>query len=149
MFFGYANFVLTGYFKDIEADRVTNYNTLPVVFGRKLSSLVSDTFSLIVSVSVLILVISLSFDSFPYQIILRALFFVYGGIGASILTQINLHSVKSDKEAHKAISPCVHSYILMLSSLTILNKPDWFIPILVFYFLYILSMKVRPAKEQI
>ena len=33
-FFGYANFVLAGYFKDIEADRATGYRTFPVVFGR-------------------------------------------------------------------------------------------------------------------
>jgi 4-hydroxybenzoate polyprenyltransferase len=149
VFFGYSNFVLTGYFKDVEADRETNYNTLPVVFGRKISAIVSDAFSLIASASVLILVFALSFDSFPYQKIFKSLFFVYGGIGTTVLTQLNLHSVKSDAEAHKAISPCVHSYILLLSSLTILNKPDWIIPLLVFYLLYIITMKVRPAKEQI
>ena len=149
VFFGYANFVLTGYFKDIAADRVTNYNTLPVVYGRKISSIVSDVFCLIASASVLVLVFALSFDSFPYQIILRALFFIYGGIGAAVLTQINLHSIISDEEAHKAISPCVHSYILLLSGLTILNQPDWLVPSILFYLLYILTMKVRPAKEQI
>ena len=149
VFFGYANFVLTGYFKDIEADRVTNYNTLPVVYGRKISSIVSDVFCLIASASVLVLVFALSFDSFPYQIILRALFFIYGGIGAAVLTQINLHSIISDEEAHKTISPCVHSYILLLSGLTILNQPDWLVPSILFYLLYILTMKVRPAKEQI
>ena len=149
VFFGYANFVLTGYFKDIEADKVTKYHTLPVIYGRKISAKVSDFFGLIASLSVLILVFSLSFDSFPYQKILKALLFVYGGIGAAVLTQLNLHSVKSDKEAYKAISPCVHSYILLLSGLAILNKPDWIIPLLTFYLLYIITMKVRPAKEQI
>ena len=33
VFFGYANFVLAGYFKDVDADRATGYHTLPVVFG--------------------------------------------------------------------------------------------------------------------
>jgi 4-hydroxybenzoate polyprenyltransferase len=32
VFFGYANFVLTGYFKDVNADRQTGYNTLLVKF---------------------------------------------------------------------------------------------------------------------
>ena len=40
VFFGYANFVLTGYFKDISADRKTGYNTLLVVFGLKFSTLI-------------------------------------------------------------------------------------------------------------
>ena len=38
VFWGYANFVLVGYFKDVEADRETGYNTFAVVFGRRLSS---------------------------------------------------------------------------------------------------------------
>ncbi|MEY3367145.1 MAG: hypothetical protein RI973_300 [Bacteroidota bacterium] len=32
-FFAYANFVLMGYLKDIEADAATGYRTFPVVFG--------------------------------------------------------------------------------------------------------------------
>jgi 4-hydroxybenzoate polyprenyltransferase len=149
VFFGYANFVLTGYFKDIEADRSTSYNTLPVKFGRKTSAIVSDTFGFIVSISVFTLVIELAFDSFPYQTIIKALIFIYTGIGVSVFTQMNLHSVKSDAEAHKAIAPCVHSYILLLSGIGILNKPDWFISLLIFYLLYIFTLKLRPAKEQI
>jgi geranylgeranylglycerol-phosphate geranylgeranyltransferase len=149
VFFGYANFVLTGYFKDISADKATAYNTLPVMFGRKTSSIVSDAFGFIASASVFALILTLAFDSFPYQTILRALVFAYGGIGASIFSQMNLHSVKSDAEAHRAIAPCVHSYILLLSSLAILNQPGWFIPLLAFYSIYIIVLKIRPAKEQI
>jgi 4-hydroxybenzoate polyprenyltransferase len=149
VFFGYANFVLTGYFKDIEADRATAYNTLPVVFGRKISSIVSDAFGFIVSTSVFVLIIILAFDSFPFQTIIKALVFIYTGICVSIITQMNLHSVKSDSEAHKAIAPCVHSYILLLSGIAILNKPDWFIYLLMFYILYIITLKLRPARSQI
>jgi 4-hydroxybenzoate polyprenyltransferase len=149
VFFGYANFVLTGYFKDIEADKTTAYNTLPVVFGRKISAIVSDVFGFIVSTSVFALVIALAFDSFPYQTIIKALIFIYTGIGVSIFTQMNLHSVKSDSEAHRAIAPCVHSYILLLSGIAILNNPDWFIFLLMFYILYIITMKLRPARNQI
>jgi 4-hydroxybenzoate polyprenyltransferase len=148
-FFGYANFVLTGYFKDIEADKATAYNTLPVVFGRKISSIVSDAFGFIVSTSVFVLIIILAFDSFPFQTIIKALVFIYTGIGVSIFTQMNLHSVKSDAEAHKAIAPCVHSYILLLSGIAILSKPDWSIHLLIFYIFYIITLKLRPAKEQI
>ena len=149
VFFGYANFVLTGYFKDIEADRATAYNTLPVVFGRKISSIVSDAFGFIVSASVFVLIIILAFDSFPFQTIMKALVFIYTGICVSIFTQMNLHSVKSDAEAHKAIAPCVHSYILLLSGIAILSKPDWFIYLLMFYILYIITLKLRPARNQI
>ena len=149
VFFGYANFVLTGYFKDIEADRSTAYNTLPVVFGRKISAIVSDVFGIIVSTSVFALVIALAFDSFPYQTIIKALIFLYTGIGVSIFTQMNLHCVNSDADAHRAITPCVHSYILLLSGIAILNNPDWFTYLLIFYILYIITLKLRPARNQI
>ena len=149
VFFGYSNFVLTGYFKDIEADRETHYETLPVKFGRNISSIVSDTFTILVSTSIFITIFTLAFNSYPFQIIIRALVFTYAGIGASILTQINLHTVKTDAEAHKAIVPCVHSYILLLSGLIVLNKPDWFISLISFYLIYVLVLKIRPAKEQI
>lgn len=149
VFFGYANFVLTGYFKDIEADRATNYKTLPVKFGRRISTIVSDVFGIAASIPVFVTIFSLAFDSFPYQIILKALVFAYAGIAATIFTQLNLHSVSRDSEAHQAIVPCVHSYILLLSSLAILNNPDWFIPLIVFYLFYLVLLKIRPAKEQI
>jgi len=149
VFFAYSNFVLTGYFKDINADRATAYFTLPVRFGKKVSAVISDIFGFISALSVLILILTLAFDSFPFQTLIKSLVFVYTGIGMSVLTQISLHSVKSDAEAHIAISPCVHSYILLLSGLTVLNKPDWFIMLIIFYVLYFVTLKIRPAKNQI
>lgn len=149
VFFGYANFVLTGYFKDIDADRKTSYKTLPVVFGRKFSAVVSDVFGSIYAIAVFVLVIALAFNTFSHQTLIKSLFFVYSGIAAIVIAQMNLHSIKTDSEAKRAIVPCVHSYILLLSSLTILNKPDWFFPLAIFYILYILTMRARPAKEQI
>ena len=147
--FGYANFVLTGYFKDIFADKSTGYNTLPVQFGRKTSAVVSDLFGIMLSTAVLVLVISLAFNSFPFQTLITSLVFIYTGIGMSVLTQISLHSVKTDNEAHIAISPCVHCYILLLSGLAVLNKPEWFFLLVVFYIFYIITLKIRPAKNQI
>ena len=53
-FFGYANFVLAGYFKDVSADRVTGYHTLPVVAGRSTAALVSDLYAGAAIVTVLL-----------------------------------------------------------------------------------------------
>jgi len=149
VFFGYANFVLTGYFKDISADRSTAYNTFPVKFGRKFSAIISDVYAGIVIVSTFTIILILAFDSVAFQTIIKALIFVYTGIGMSILTQISLHNVKTDAEAYVAIVPCVHCYILFLSGLAIFNKPDWFIPLLIFFLLYVFTLVLRPAKDQI
>ena len=45
VFFGYANFVLAGYFKDVSADRATGYDTLPVRYGLPTAAWVSDLFA--------------------------------------------------------------------------------------------------------
>jgi geranylgeranylglycerol-phosphate geranylgeranyltransferase len=148
VFFGYANFVLSGYFKDIEADRATAYYTLPVVFDKKISARVSDVFGFIASASA-VASLSSAFNSFPFQTIIKSFVFACAGIALILLTQVNLHSVRKDDEAHKAIVPCVHSYILLLSSLTVLNQPHWFIPLLLFYTLYNVVLWIRPAKNQI
>src|SRR5512143_1546938 len=46
VFFGYANFVLAGYFKDVAADRATGYRTFPVVFGNRPAAVASDVLAL-------------------------------------------------------------------------------------------------------
>ncbi len=149
VFFGYANFVLTGYFKDIEADRITSYNTLPVVYGRKLSSVISDVFGFIAAASVFIILFIKTADLIPFSELIKPLVFAAAGAGAEVYSQINLHFVETDDEAHKSITPCVHSYILLLSGIAVLNKSEWFIPLIVFYFLYLVIMKIRPVKQQI
>jgi 4-hydroxybenzoate polyprenyltransferase len=149
VFFGYANFVLTGYFKDISADKATNYNTLPVKYGSKISAIVSDIFGALVSLSVFALIILSSLNSIPVKNLITASIFIYSGIGMLIACQICLHNIKSDNEAYRAITPCVHSYLLVLAGLSVLNKPDWFVGLLLFYLSYLFTLKLRPAKDQI
>lgn len=50
IFFGYANFVVMGYFKDISADRRTGYRTFPVVFGWQPAAIYSDLTAMVVAV---------------------------------------------------------------------------------------------------
>jgi 4-hydroxybenzoate polyprenyltransferase len=147
VFFGYANFVLSGYFKDIAADRATGYNTFPVVFGRFRSALVSDLFALFACMSALaamgsdLLVVSASAR--------YAAAFAIAGVVAAFVGQIRLHRVKTDSEAHRAIAPVVHSYILLLSAITITEKTSWIPGILLFYAAFVMVMNGRPEKSQI
>lgn len=145
--FGYANFVLTGYYKDISADRATGYNTLPVVFGLKISALVSDIFASLTLIACGTAVfLSLSEVNIInwYSIILFGM-----GFGASLLAQVNLHKVRSESESHRAIVPVVHAYLLLLSAIAVAQKPFWVIPITIFYFGFVLMMMIRPMKQQI
>ena len=146
VFFGYANFVLSGYYKDIEADRATGYNTFPVKFGRHIPSFVSDLFAFLM---MLFGILSITQTPYPFGKILSSLAFFIIGILFSVYGQLQLHKVNTDFEAHKAITPVVHSYILILSALVLSYKPGWLIYLLIFYSGFLLTMKLRPSKEQI
>lgn len=148
VFFGYANFVLSGYFKDINADRETGYFTLPVVYGRKLSAVVSDIFAVIAVVSAsaaifLILPGKIGFNNF------LPLLYMIAGAAFSFNAQVKLHSVKSDEEAYRPIAMTVHSYILILSAIASANKPAWALILLFYYLGFRLILYLRPAKDQI
>lgn len=149
VFFGYANFVLVGYFKDVEADRLTGYNTLPVVYGRRIASVVSNIFGLLTIVfSILVFINSSSFiDILTKNLYALAILII--GMVFMILCQIFVHFIKSDNESSNAISLSVHAYIILLSSIAILNNPDWIIPMIIFYGLFNFTMLSRPAKNQI
>lgn len=145
VFWGYANFVLSGYFKDISADAATGYNTLPVHFGRRLSAIVSDVFAVLAAVSSGAIIFSKSLNIIPKA----ALLFYSWGIVLSLISQIKLHKVKTDEEAHPAISLTVHSYILLLSSVATSYRPSWGILLVFYYILFNIVMKLRPSKNQV
>lgn len=149
VFWGYANFVLVGYFKDVEADRATGYNTFIVVFGRRLSSIASNIFGILTILSV-IFVFSYSnsteilLEQSSIQIIILSL-----GILIMFLCQALVHFIKQDDQSSKAISLSVHAYIILLTSIIVLDKNEWIIPMIIFYVLFNLTMILRPAKSQI
>ena len=149
VFWGYANFVLVGYFKDVEADRATGYNTFLVVFGRKLSSIASNIFGVLTILSVIfVFFYSNSFERLLEQSLIQIIILALG-ILIMFLCQLLVHFIKQDDESSNAISLSVHAYILLLTSIIVLNKNEWIIPMIIFYVLFNLTMIFRPAKNQI
>ena len=149
VFWGYSNFVLSGYFKDISADRATGYKTLPVVFGRKAAAKVSDIFAVL---TILCAFLSLKNITYNFQSVFESIavmLYISAGIFALILSQFKLHSVKTDKGSHPAIVLDVHSYILILSAISISQKPALIFPLMIFYVAFNLVMNNRPEKSQI
>jgi 4-hydroxybenzoate polyprenyltransferase len=149
IFFGYANFVLSGYFKDVSADRATGYNTFPVVFGFKASAIVSDIFAalfiVLVSCTLHFLQSRAPFDIFR----IPSLVFATSGFAISLVAQILLYRCTSEEESHRSISLVVHSYILQLSAIAAWNKPRWAIFLILFYGGFVLTMKYRPSRSQV
>jgi 4-hydroxybenzoate polyprenyltransferase len=146
VFFAYANFVLTGYFKDVSADRATGYRTLPVVFGMSHSRRISHVLAGMIAVSAIGVVYN-STITFPET--LPAILMAVAGCAACVVGQVRLQYVRSEKEAHRAIVPVVHSYILLLGGVASMQRPGWLAAILVMYILFVCVMAVRPERSQI
>ncbi len=140
VFFGYANFVLTGYFKDIEADRQTGYNTLLVKYGRKVSAIISDLFALLQVIALKLYISNSNLSSEIFGML---------AIWIAIYAQYQIHKVKTDSDSYKAISPVVLSYILSMSAISLRNNPEWLVFIVSFNVIYIFTIIFRPEKSQI
>jgi len=145
-FFGYANFVLAGYFKDISADRASGYRTLPVVAGRRITARVSDAFAGLAVLGAVGAIATVS-SSTPARGPGAA--FVVAGAAVALVAQARLHRVRSDAGAFRAIEPVVHAYVLLLSGIAALHRPDLTPFLLVFYCAFAVAMHRRPERAQI
>jgi 4-hydroxybenzoate polyprenyltransferase len=140
----YANFVLTGYFKDIEADRATGYRTLPVAFGRAASAWVSDGVALLAFAGATIVLARATPTGLA-----AAMPFVVGGAVNAVVAQVRLHRVLSDGDAHRAIVPVVHAYILLLAGLAAAQHPRWLPALALVYLAFVGVLARRPMAAQV
>ncbi len=148
IFFGYANFVLVGYYKDISADRATGYFTLPVVWGMKKTAFVCDIFALAALLAGGTAIIPMVIVSHFPELLSPIAFFAAAAI-ASVLAQWRLHILRDEARAHRAIVPVAHAYLLLLSAVITAQKLDWTLSLVLFYLAFIITLKLRPAKQQI
>ncbi len=141
----YANFVLAGYFKDIEADRATGYRTMPVVFGRRCSSIASDGLALTALAAA---AVAMVMDGWGWGVVVASPFVISAAL-ASVVAQVRLHRVRADLDAHRAIEPVVHGYILLLAGLSATFQPTWAPALLAFYLAFVWAIRHRPMAAQV
>ncbi len=143
VFFGYANFVLMGYFKDISADRATGYRTFPVVFGWRAAALASDSLALAAAVATALSMSSLANSSlFGGPIFIVALL-------VNLKAQVEIHRVRNESLAHRPITSVVRSFILYCSAIALSLKPEWLLFLAIFYLWFEVALSLRPEKRQV
>lgn len=149
VFSGYANFVIAGYFKDIEADRATGYRTFPVVFGRLPASLVSDLFAAgsVAGVIVHLRATAESWSS-PWAGVPAIGFGIWGTVLA-VRGQLLLHHNTEDRTAHIPIRLVIESYVLLVSAAIAAIHPWWTVPLLGFFGAFQLVLRYRTEVSQI
>jgi 4-hydroxybenzoate polyprenyltransferase len=143
-FFGYAAFVVSGYHKDVEADRATGYRTLPVVWGRRVSAWTSDALSALGAASAAALVLLA-----PGRPSIAALLGLAAGALAFAAAGVRLHRSHGDDDAHPAIALVVHAYLLTLGAAVVAYRPAWLPALAGGYALFIVTLRLRPVREQI
>lgn len=143
IFFGYANFVVMGYFKDISADRKTGYQTFPVVFGWLPAAIYSDVTALLAaSFTGLVLCLLGGVNIFGIIIFIIA-------IGINFYAQFKIHKTREENATHGPIACVVRAFILYCLAIIVTLKSGWLIPLILFYSLFEIILKLRPEKTQV
>lgn len=140
-FFSYANFVLIGYLKDIEADKQTGYKTFPVVFGWDRTVVTGDVFALITLLAAWFI---------PYATLTEWLVRVLASI-IIVAGQVYAHLSKNkdEKDALIPILATVRGFILIHISIILHFQPGWLIGLCIFYALFEITLYKRPSKYQV
>jgi len=146
-FLGYAVFVVSGYHKDVEADRATGYYTLPVRFGRRASAFVSDALALAAIACAVVLVLGAPERGHGGWAV--AVLALAAGAACFLVAAIRLHRSRTDADAHPAIALTVHGYILALAAAAAAHRPAWAPLLAGFYLVFALSLRARPCREQV
>ncbi|MBM3324187.1 MAG: hypothetical protein FJY66_00805 [Calditrichaeota bacterium] len=141
--FGYANFVVMGYFKDISADRKTGYRTLPVVFGWQAAAVCSDILALATALSACLFIAANS------QIQTLSVVLLAAGILLSIRAQIEIHRIHDEKKSHAPIAHVVRVFLLYGLAIIVSNQPSWAVVAVIYYFLFEVVLRSRPEKSQV
>jgi geranylgeranylglycerol-phosphate geranylgeranyltransferase len=143
IFFGYANFVVMGYFKDISADRKTGYRTFPVVFGWLPAALYSDIVALLTA-TLTGLVIFMSGNIKILGIVIFAIALII-----NFYAQFKIHRIRDESKSFGPITNVVRAFILYCMVIVVTLKPNWLIIAAIFYLLFELTLKLRPEKMQV
>jgi 4-hydroxybenzoate polyprenyltransferase len=143
VFFGYANFVVMGYFKDISADRRTGYNTFPVVFGWKAAAIYSDiTAAGICGFTALAILLPDNLGWASIAVFIAAL-------SVNLYAQVKIHRIRDENLAHGPISNVVRAFVLYCIAIVLSLKGSWLFPLLLYYLLFEISLKLRPERSQV
>jgi 4-hydroxybenzoate polyprenyltransferase len=150
VFFSYATFVLLGYFKDVSADRVTGYDTLPVHFGWRVAVVVSGACALLAVASSLglLLVLRANHPNADTGGILALVVWTSGAV-LLVVSHVVMWFTHSEANAHGPIENCVRGYLLLHLGEASVARPSLSLLALVFYGVFEVALAMRPERRQV
>ena len=140
-FFAYLTFVLLGYLKDIEADRSTGYETLPVRFGRR--------WTVAVSAACAACAIALSLPPGGGVAPIGGVIFWSLGALMLLLAHARAWTVTTDASAHPAITMGLRGYVALHLGEAIMLRPGLVVVAVATLAAFEVALAHRPSKEQV
>jgi 4-hydroxybenzoate polyprenyltransferase len=149
VYFSYAVFVLLGYFKDVEADRATGYDTLVVHFGRMPSLWVSVLHTAIaLGCSIALVCIRIHATLLSWAGLVGGTLWLGGALGLA-MAHFSIAETIRDEEAHPSIVLVVVGYVALHLGEATLLRPVFWIAALPIFPLSVLMLARRPEKSQV
>jgi 4-hydroxybenzoate polyprenyltransferase len=155
VFFSYAVFVILGYFKDIDADARTGYETLPVRFGRG-AALVTSGACLLGALLCSLLVVRVALGNVSDGLSPGDRIGVGGGaalwsVGFVLLAlaHVRMRGVRTDWGAYPAIVLSVRGFVLLHLGEAVLLRPALLLPALLLAVASDLALRHRPMQAQV
>jgi geranylgeranylglycerol-phosphate geranylgeranyltransferase len=150
IYFSYAVFVLLGYFKDVEADRATGYDTLVVHFGRPVSvgaSAVHSVLALVCSV-LLVAVARAPTRSVGAAVVVGGALWMMGAF-AILVAHWRIAQTTRDDEAYPAVALVVAGYVALHLGEAALLRPGLYLAALLIFPVSVAALVLRPEKTQV
>lgn len=147
VFAGYAVFVVLGYLKDVDADRATGYDTIPVRFGREVAVFSSALLALVAVLATAIAVVRAKPTLEWGTVAAGAL--VVTGLAALARAHLRCRHARSDREAHPGIADSVRAFVMTHAGLSALLRPELLVVALVLVGVFELALARRPEESQI
>jgi 4-hydroxybenzoate polyprenyltransferase len=153
VFFGYANFVVMGYFKDISADRATGYRTLPVVFGWRAAAVCGDVLAVLAvapaAAAVAMAAPGASSPLAPDGVSVPALVALAAAVAVYVVAQAAMHRTRDERATGTPIANGVRALVLLCLAVGLSNRPGWWGALAVFYAFFELALRLRPERGQV
>lgn len=144
VFFGYANFVLMGYFKDISADRASGYDTFVVRFGWAKAAVASDLFAMATVGASL-----WGWARHGAKMAVPAALVLLAGWVVLLSAQIGIHRCRTESGAYGPIAGVVRGFVLVHLGAVCLYQPGWILAAAFFYAFFELALATRPQRNQV
>ena len=148
--FSYANFVLMGYLKDISADRASGYNTFPVTFGWKRTTVVSDGLAALslATTAMALWKTALPGSGFTLSTLIPLAIYLLAA-AALLAAQLGAHRTRAEDEAYRPIAGVVRGFVLLRLAETAAQRLEWTIWLIPMYMAFELVLFRRQEKSQV